>query len=100
MSAEWKMEDGKWKTGTERGGGWLRSAARNGKIARLPREVRERLNRRLEDGEQGKKLVVWLNEMPEVQAVLATEFRGKAINGQNLTEWRQGGYRDWLAQQE
>ena len=73
---------------------------RNGKIARLPRTVRERLNRRLQDGEQGKKLVAWLNSLPEVRAVVVAEFGGKAIREQNLSEWRQGGYRDWLAQEE
>ena len=44
---------------------------RNGKIVRLPREVRQQLNRRLQDGEQGKKLVAWLNALPEVQAIAA-----------------------------
>lgn len=73
---------------------------RNGKIARLPRAVRERLNHRLQEGEQGKKLVAWLNGLPEVRAVVAAEFAGKPIREQNLSEWRQGGYRDWLAQQE
>lgn len=73
---------------------------RNGKIARLPRAVRYELNRRLHDGEQGKKLVTWLNALPEVQAIAAVEFGGRAIRAQNLSEWKQGGYRDWLAQQE
>jgi hypothetical protein len=73
---------------------------RNGKIARLPLAVRQELNRRLDDGEQGKKLVVWLNALPEVQAIVAAEFGGKAIREQNLSEWKQGGYRDWAAQQE
>ena len=73
---------------------------RNGKIARLPRAVRQELNRRLDDGEQGKKLVVWLNALPEVQAIVAAEFGGKPIREQNLSEWKQGGYRDWVAQQE
>jgi hypothetical protein len=76
------------------------SSTRNGKIARLPRAVRERLNRRLRDGEEGKKLVVWLNELPEVKAVLAAEFGGKPIREQNLSEWKKGGYRDWLTHQE
>jgi hypothetical protein len=76
------------------------SVTRNGKIARLPHAVRERLNRRLQNGEQGKKLVAWLNDLPEVQAVVATEFGGKPIREQNLSEWKQGGYRDWVAQQE
>jgi len=76
------------------------SSTRNGKIARLPRAVREELNHRLRDGEEGKKLVVWLNELPEVKAVLGAEFAGKPIREQNLSEWRKGGYRDWLAHQE
>src|SRR5712692_3098289 len=36
-----------------------------GKIARLPLAIREQLNRRLQDGEIGKELVVWLNAAPE-----------------------------------
>ncbi len=73
---------------------------RTGKIARLPRSVREQLNRRLQDGEPGTRLVKWLNVAAEVQSMLAEEFGGRAINEQNLSEWKQGGYRDWLAQQE
>ncbi len=68
---------------------------RTGKIARLPVRVREQLNRRLQDGESGPRLVEWLNALPEVQTVLAAEFGGRAISEQNLSEWRQGGYRDW-----
>ncbi|MCU0785392.1 MAG: hypothetical protein MUF81_15330 [Verrucomicrobia bacterium] len=73
---------------------------RTGKIARLAREVREQLNRRLQNGEQGKRLVGWLNSLPEVQAVMAKEFEGRPIREQNISEWRKGGYRDWLDQQE
>jgi hypothetical protein len=73
---------------------------RNGKIARLPDDLREELNRRLLNGERGNKLVVWLNSQPEVQAVMAEEFDGSAIRPQNLSEWKQGGYADWLRQQE
>lgn len=76
------------------------NVTRNGKIARLPREVRQELNRRLHEGEQGKKLVAWLNALPEVQTIIAAEFGGKPVREQNLSEWKQGGYRDWLAQQE
>jgi len=76
------------------------NSTRNGKIARLPLAVRQELNRRLDEGEQGKKLVAWLNSLPEVQAVVAAEFGGKPIREQNLSEWKQGGYRDWLAKQE
>jgi hypothetical protein len=73
---------------------------RNGKIARLPDDVRDELNRRLLNGVRGNKLVVWLNALPEVQAVMAEEFGGSAIRPQNLSEWKQGGYADWLRQQE
>ena len=72
---------------------------RNGKIARLPRPLREALNRQLEEGTQGKQLVAWLNAQPEARAVLAAEFGGRPINEQNLTEWKQGGFRDWQQQQ-
>jgi|ERR1051326_316095 transposase len=73
---------------------------RNGKIARLPHDIREQLNRRLEDGEQGKRLVTWLNSLPTVRAVMQSEFGGRPIREQSLSEWRKGGFRDWQLQQE
>ena len=73
---------------------------RTGKIARLPREIRNQLNRRLHDGEPGVQLVTWINSLPEVQAVLKAEFDERSISEQNLSEWKQGGYRDWVLQQE
>ncbi len=74
--------------------------ARNGKIARLPRDIREELNRRLADGEPGGPLLVWLNALPAVAAVLTREFGGSVISKQNLCEWRAGGFAEWQAQQE
>ena len=71
-----------------------------GKISRLPREIREQLNRKLDDGGPGNRLVDWLNEVPAVQALLAAEFDGAAINEQNLTNWKQGGFREWRMEQE
>jgi hypothetical protein len=73
---------------------------RTGKIAHLSRSVREELNRRLRDGEQGKRLVAWLNLRPETQPMLDKEFAGRPINEQNLSEWKQGGYQEWLTHQE
>src|SRR5271166_2755470 len=75
-------------------------ATRKGKIARLPQGTREQLNRRLQNGEVGKALVEWLNALPEVRAIVASEFGGNAVTGQNLSEWKKGGYHDWLMQQE
>ncbi len=72
----------------------------NGKIARLPRDLRNQLNRRLQDGEPGIRLVEWLNGLPEVRHVLAEDFGGREISEQNLSEWKQRGHQEWLARQE
>ena len=73
---------------------------RVGKIARLPKPIREQLNQRLENGERGKTIVQWLNQLPEVQKIITEQFNGHAIREQNLSEWRNGGYLDWLHHQE
>jgi hypothetical protein len=79
---------------------FVASRTRNGKIARLPQAIREQLNRRLDDGEPGKRLVGWINSLPEAQAVFKLDFGGRVVSEQNLSEWKQGGYRDWQKQQE
>jgi hypothetical protein len=76
------------------------NATRTGKIARLPHAIRDQLNQRLQDGEKARSLVAWLNSSPEVQAILAADFGAKPIRPQNLSEWRHGGYRDWLHHQQ
>ena len=73
---------------------------RTGKIARLPRALRDQLNQRLHNGEPGVDLIKWLNNLPEVQAVLAEHFNGVPISPQNLSEWNHGGFLDWLTTQE
>ena len=70
---------------------------RNGKIARLPDALRQELNQRLLDGEQGKHLVEWLNGLPKVQAILQKSFEGRPITEDNLSEWKNGGYLSWEA---
>lgn len=74
--------------------------SRIGKIARLPREIRDQLNQRLQDGQSGRRLVNWLNSLPEVQQVLAADFDGRLLTEQNLSEWKAGGYLDWQARLE
>ena len=69
--------------------------ARIGKIARLPLDTREELNRRLANGELGGSLLRWLNELPAVRDMLEYCFGGAAITKQNLSEWRKGGFREW-----
>lgn len=73
--------------------------ARIGKIARLPQFVRNQLNRRIEDGEPGRPVVEWLNAHPAVLEVVGCQFGGRAITEQNLSEWRQGGFKDWQRHQ-
>jgi hypothetical protein len=77
-----------------------RMIKRNGKIAHLPNDIREQLNLRLLEGEAGRELVEWLNALPAVQSVLASQFNGSPIWEVNLTHWRQGGYLQWLTERE
>jgi hypothetical protein len=73
---------------------------RNGKIARLPHNLREQINLRLQDGEEAKPIADWLNTLPEVQALLQSAFAGQPINENNLSNWKLGGFRDWQEQQQ
>src|SRR5665213_723042 len=75
----------------------MNTRVRNGKIARLPLALREELNTRLECSEDGSDLLPWLNGLPDVQALLRDKFGGAEINKQNLSDWRQGGFQEWLA---
>ena len=74
--------------------------ARNGKIARLPRDIRDQLNERLEQSEQSPQLLEWLNALPETQKILQDHFAGVPISPQNLSQWRQGGFQEWLARRD
>jgi hypothetical protein len=71
-----------------------------GKIARLQQYLREQLNRRIEDGEPGRNLLEWLNSSGAVQDTLAAHFGGRPITEHNLSEWKQGGFKDWQHHQE
>lgn len=73
---------------------------RNGKIARLPFHIRDELNHRLYDGEQGLRLVEWLNSLPDVKRVLERDFSGHPVNEQNLSDWKAGGYEEWRTQEQ
>ena len=74
--------------------------SRNGKIARLPRPLREEVNRRLANGMTARGIVAWLNDRTDVQQMLAERFGGSPVNEQNLSEWKQGGFAEWQARQE
>jgi len=71
---------------------------RNGKIAKLPRDIRDQLNLRLHNGEDGPKLLKWLNHLPETKETLDFYFDGVPVTKQNLSAWRRGGFRQWEIQ--
>jgi len=61
---------------------------RKGKIARLPYELREQVNHHIRDGAPAARL----------NAILVHNGHD-AVSDQNWTNWRQGGYQDWLREQ-
>lgn len=61
---------------------------RNGKVARLSRATREKLNQLIDDGVEYDKIIEMLG--PE----------GSGLNKQNISNWAQGGYRNWVKEQE
>ena len=73
---------------------------RNGKIARLPTPIREEVNNRVNDQQTATSIADWLNTLPEVQAILDNEFDGRPISPQNLSDWKNGGFRDWCIYQK
>jgi hypothetical protein len=64
------------------------SSRRNGKIARLPKETRDMINQMLDDGIPYHVIIDELGDA------------GEGLNTQNLTNWRQGGYQEWVKNQE
>jgi hypothetical protein len=61
---------------------------RNGKIARLPKETRDMINRMIDDGLPARVIIDELGDA------------GEGLNAQNITNWKQGGYQDHLKTQE
>lgn len=60
---------------------------RRGKIARLPRKIREEVNVMLDDG------------LPHAEIITRLGDHGKNLNRQNLINWQHGGFKDWLKDQ-
>jgi hypothetical protein len=61
---------------------------RNGKVARLSKPLRDRVNNLLLDGKT----------YAEIIASLGAE--GSGLNEGNVGEWKNGGYQEWLRQQQ
>lgn len=62
---------------------------RRGKVARLPKEIRNEVNLFLDDGKTLEEIAQWLEEKG---------FPG--FNVVNLHNWKDGGFQDWLREQE
>lgn len=76
------------------------SRQRNGKIARLPHALRKQVNQRLLDGETSTTILAWLNTEPAAIKVWEAHFEGLPANAENLSQWRVGGYADWIRERE
>jgi hypothetical protein len=63
------------------------NSRRNGKVARLSFELRQQINRMLEDGLHYKTIIEKLGS------------EGKHLTEHNLSNWRLGGYQDYLKTQ-
>src|ERR1043166_3072648 len=63
------------------------NSRRKGKVARLPKAVRDQLNLMLEDG------------VPYAAIIQNLGDHGKGLSPSNLTHWKDGGYADWVLQQ-
>jgi len=69
--------------------------SRNGKIARLPKDLRELVNRMLEDGAQHRSVI---NELEKHRHRWPDGMSD--INEDNVSNWKSGGYLDWLHEQD
>jgi hypothetical protein len=65
---------------------------RRGKVARLPKLLRDQINQMLRDGHSYHHILEKLKTIPDAATI--------PISKQNLSRWKFGGYLDWLAQQE
>lgn len=59
-------------------------ATRNGKVARLPKSVRDQLNTMMQDG------------VPYLTIIDRLGTYGVGLTENNLSNWKSGGYLDWL----
>jgi hypothetical protein len=58
------------------------------RIAMLPLELQEQLNRLLLDREPDTDLTCWLNSSPNVRRILWLDYGGIPINARNLSDWK------------
>lgn len=73
---------------------------RKGKIARLPKTIRDQINGRLADNQPASVILPWLNALEAVRAILSEHFGGDLVNDQNLSAWRTGGFAEWMTKND
>jgi len=61
---------------------------RTGKVARLPKTVRDQINQMLLDG------------VPFLEIIQRLGDAGKDLNEDNITSWKKGGFKDWLVEMQ
>jgi hypothetical protein len=66
------------------GGHTTHSKRRNGHVARLPKEVRQRINEMLDDG------------LPYERILKKLGAKGRGLDTSHIGSWRKGGYQDYL----
>lgn len=76
-------------------------SARKGKVARLPKAERDIVNLMLLDGATAERVIARLVADGFGAEWLAKEgFEDGGWNEQNISNWREGGYAEWLKQNE
>jgi hypothetical protein len=69
-----------------------------GKINHLPRAIRDQVCERIYNGQTGKTVLAWLNDLAETKAVLRDLFDGANITDSNLSNFAGSSYFDqWKA---
>ncbi len=66
-----------------------------GKISRLPAQLREEINQRLDQAEPTETILAWLNAHPDVKTRLAARFGGRSISKQNLFDYKKHCFHGW-----
>lgn len=74
--------------------------ARHGKIARLKHEHRTHVNEMLRDGASAARVIAFVQKLADAGERDANGDPIEPLNDQNVTNWREGGFREWLKEQE
>lgn len=76
----------------------ITTRAYRSKIGSLPWALRNEINHMIRDGRTGTEVLAYINRSPE-WITIKRATKQADVNPQNLTDWRNSGYADWLAEQ-